>query len=74
MAWYYSGLQEEDDDDTYAVGEDGEDGEILAEVGEPSEIDDVDWDSDGSETKFGDDYVPYTQDRRMKSKDVHHRY
>ncbi|KFK39595.1 hypothetical protein AALP_AA3G264500 [Arabis alpina] len=61
---------EEEDDaypDTYAEGEDGE---ILAEM-RPSEIDDVDWDSDGSETEFGDDTdLTHT----TKSKDVHHRY
>ncbi|KFK42847.1 hypothetical protein AALP_AA1G047000 [Arabis alpina] len=47
----YNKLDEKEDDafpDTYAQGEDGE---ILAQV-EPSEIDDVDWDS---ETEFGDD-------------------
>ncbi|CAF2099124.1 BnaA05g16660D [Brassica napus] len=39
--------------------------------GEVSEIDDEDWDSDESETRFGDDFVPYAEDLQTKSEDVH---
>lgn len=38
--------------------------------GEVSEIDDEDWDSDESETRFGDDFVPYAEDLQTKSEDV----
>lgn len=48
----------------------GEEAAILAE-GEVSEIDDEDWDSDESETRFGDDFVPYAEDLQTKSEDVH---
>ncbi|AEE76712.1 CRM family member 3A [Arabidopsis thaliana] len=63
---------EEDDDDafpeTYAEGEDGEEGEILA--GELSETEDKDLDSNESETGFGDDSVLFAEDLHTKSEDL----
>ncbi|KAG2306682.1 hypothetical protein Bca52824_026430 [Brassica carinata] len=57
---------DEEEDDAY---EEGEEAEILA--GDLSDIDGEDWDSDESETRFGDDYVPYVEDLQTKTEDVH---
>ncbi|KAH0926634.1 hypothetical protein HID58_018890 [Brassica napus] len=63
--------EEEEEEDAYSetYGE-GEEADILAE-GEVSEIDDEDWDSDESKTRFGVDFVPYAEDLQTKSEDVH---
>ncbi|KAL1192709.1 CRM-domain containing factor CFM3A, chloroplastic/mitochondrial [Cardamine amara subsp. amara] len=65
--------EEEEEDyafpETYAEGEDGEEGEILAEV-EASETDDEDWDSNDSEARFGDDSVIYAEDLQTKPEKV----
>ncbi|XP_010460019.1 PREDICTED: CRM-domain containing factor CFM3A, chloroplastic/mitochondrial-like [Camelina sativa] len=64
---------EEEDDDVDAFSEtyaEGEDGENVAE-GELSDTDDEDWDSNESETGFGDDSaVLDAEDLQSKSKDL----